>query len=197
MDYKKALVITGRTVTALLLAFALLVSAFAVFSVLAFDRPDGKGVFGHKFLRVTSDAMTGAMETGDVAVVETVDTAQLQPGDIIAYKSMGHEDYGEVIFRQIEEPITYEGEPAFLTISLKTGETETAPALAERVVGRFTSALPQAGAFASFLRTPGGYCLLILLPYLLVLLVLALHTALLLEKRRAAQANTPPSHAGG
>lgn len=189
--YKKALVVAGRILLILLAVFALLSSAFAVFAVAVFDKNEGNGFLGYKFNRVLDDSMTGVAEAGDMAVMELVEPSALQVGDIISYKSINPEGYGEVLIREILETTTYDGKPAFLTGTRKDGAVESYPALEERVIGRFRFALPRAGTLADFIKSPGGYFLLILLPYLLILLPLGARIALLrLRYRQEAQLET-------
>lgn len=168
---KKAFRVTATILKSLLFAFAAVVMVFTVISVTSFDRDSGSGLFGYKFFIVLSDSMKDTFAVGDVAISKTVDTSGLSEGDIITFKSIDPENYGEVVTHKIRSVTTYEGKKAFVTYGTTTGSSDAYPALEEKVIGQYSTKITSAGYVFQFLKSPAGYFTLIFIPFLILIIM--------------------------
>ena len=155
----------------LVVLFAVGMMVFTIFSVNTFDRND-RAVFGHKMYIVLSDSMSATdFDAGDLVIVKEVDPATLKAGDIVSFVSQNAESYGQITTHKIREKVvTDSGEPGFITYGTTTGIDDEGVVTYPYVQGKYVLALPKLGTFFQFLKTPQGYLLCILLPFLLLIL---------------------------
>ena len=142
---------------------------FTIVSVNFFNRED-TSLFGYKLYIVLSDSMKQEFEVGDIAVSKEVD-ASLKEGDIITFKSIDPESYGEVFTHKIRNITTYKGNLAYTTYGTTTNKNDEYPVLAKDVIGQYAFRLPKMGYFFQFLKTPLGYLTIIFIPMLLLLIM--------------------------
>ena len=177
MRVKKALNITLRVLTTVILIFSICVMIFTIISVNTVGKD--ADFLGYKPYIVLSDSMQDTFEVGDLSISRATDVEMLEPGDIITFKSIDPSNYGEVVTHKIREITTYEGEPAFVTYGTTTG---VYPVPFDNVIGEYQFRLPKMGYFFEFLISPTGYVVVILIPFLLLILLQAIHFIKLLRQ---------------
>lgn len=167
---KKILNLIKNIIVWLILAAAVGMMVFTIFSVSTFDRND-RSVFGYKFFIVQSDSMSATdFDAGDIVFVKEVDPSTLQEGDIISYISQDANNYGETITHKIRSLTTdEEGNPGFITYGTTTNIEDETVVTYMYVLGKYTGRLPKVGTFFAFLKTTPGYILCILIPFLLLI----------------------------
>ena len=90
---------------------------------------------------------------------------------IIAFTSQDPKNYGVTVTHKIRSLTTNEnGEPGFITYGTTTDTDDEAIVTYPYVQGKYVMALPKVGTFFTFLRTPQGYILFILIPFLLLIM---------------------------
>ena len=162
---------TVRTVgTWVVFAFALLMLIFTVTSTLTFNKTS-RSLFGVHLFTVMSDSMSKTdFSAGDLIFVRDVDPDTLSEGDIITFTSTSPAAYGETVTHKIRARTTdAAGRPAFVTYGTTTDTDDDAPVTYPYIIGRYVGRLPALGYLFHFLRTPAGYILLILLPFILLI----------------------------
>lgn len=168
---KKAWTIISAILVWLLVIVAVGMMVFTIVSVNTFDRND-RAVFGHKMYIVLSDSMSATdFSAGDLVVVKEVDPSSLQEGDIVAFVSQSAENYGQTMTHKIRSrTATAAGEPGFVTYGTTTGVDDEGIVTYPYVQGKYVFAIPKLGSFFTFMKTPVGYLVCILLPFLLLIL---------------------------
>ena len=165
---KKALQIAGKVLSWVLIVFIIFIVLFIVVSALTVGRENAT-LFGYKPYVVLSDSMEGVFSAGDMIVSRETDVETLKAGDIITFYSTSTDNYGEVVTHKIRSVTSVGGEAAFVTYGVATDTDDQALVLADNVIGEYVFRIPKLGYFYQFMMSPLGYCLLILLP--LVILV--------------------------
>jgi len=195
---KKALGITGKVLSWILIAVTVLVMIFTVFSVMTFDRND-RNLFGTRFYIVLSDSMSPSennkndkirFNAGDIVLIRNVDNAgELQPGEVIAFISQNEESFGKTVTHMIRERReNSEGKLiGYVTYGTNSGTNDKALVEPEYVLGRYSGKLPGVGHFFSFLRTTPGYIVCILVPFLLLILWQGVNTVRLFKQYKREQ----------
>lgn len=168
---KKARKILSTVLVWLVVLFAVGMMIFTIVSVNIFDRND-RAVFGHKMYIVLSDSMSATdFSAGDLVVVKEVDPSTLREGDIVAFMSQSTDSYGQTMTHMIRSvTTTLNGEPGFITYGTTTGIDDEGIVTYPYVQGKYVFAIPKLGAFFTFMKTPVGYLVCILLPFLLLIL---------------------------
>lgn len=168
---KKAVKILSSVLVWMVVLFAVGMMIFTIISVNTFDRND-RAVFGHKMYIVLSDSMSATdFAAGDLVVVKEVDPSTLREGDIIAFMSQGSDSYGQMMTHKIRTRTTTEnGEPGFITYGTTTGVDDEGIVTYPYVQGKYVFAIPKLGSFFTFMKTPIGYLVCILLPFMLLIL---------------------------
>lgn len=167
---KKAWHIISQILVWMVVILAVFMMIFTVISVNTFDRND-RSILGYRAYIVLSDSMSKTdFDAGDLVLVKKVDPATLQPGDIIAYRSQNTENYGKTVTHKIRELTTDgNGNAGFITYGTTTDTNDETIVTYPFVMGKYQFALPKVGTFFQFLRTPQGYIVCILLPFLLLI----------------------------
>ena len=168
----KALKILRSVLVWAVVALAVGMMIFTVVSVSTFDRAD-RNLFGYKAFIVLSDSMSKTdFDAGDLVLVREVDASTLQEGDIIAYTSQNTTNYGETVTHKIRRLTTAaNGEPGFVTYGTTTDTDDETIVTYPYVLGKYQGHIPKVGTFFRFLKTPQGYIICILLPFLLLILI--------------------------
>ncbi len=166
---KKILNITVTVAVWVILAFAIGIMIFTIFSVNTFDKPD-TSVFGYRFFIVQSDSMAAThFNAGDLIVTKEVDVRELKEGEVITFWSQNEESYGETVTHMIREVKHHpDGSIGFVTYGTTTDVNDEAEATV--VYGRYQTHFPGIGHFFAFLKTVPGYIICILIPFLLLIL---------------------------
>lgn len=169
-------------------ALAVGMMIFTVVSVSTFDRAD-RNLFGYKAFIVLSDSMSKTdFDAGDLVLVREVDASTLQEGDIIAYTSQNTTNYGETVTHKIRRLTTAaNGEPGFVTYGTTTDTDDETIVTYPYVLGKYQGHIPKVGTFFRFLKTPQGYIVCILLPFLLLILMEGIRCIRLFRQYKAEQ----------
>ncbi len=195
---KKALGIVSKVLTWILIAVAVFMMIFTIFSVLTFDRND-RNLFGIRFYIVLTDSMSPSennkddkirFNAGDIVLIKNVDDAKaLEPGDVIAFISQNSTSYGETITHMIRERrLNSDGDLlGYVTYGTNTGTNDEALVEPEYVIGEYAGKLPAVGKFFQFLKTTPGYIVCILVPFLLLILWQGVNTVKLFKRYKQEQ----------
>ena len=185
---KKAWKIISTALVWMVVAVAVFMMIFTIISVNTFDRND-REVFGLRFYITLSDSMSATdFDAGDLVVVKEVDPTTLQVGDIIAYQSQNSENYGATVTHKIRAKTTdANGNPGFITYGTTTGVDDETVVTYPFILGKYQLALPQVGTFFQFLKTPQGYIVCILIPFLLLIIYQGLNCVKVFKMYKAEQ----------
>ena len=172
----------------LLVLVAVAMMVFTVVSVNTFDRND-RDIFGLRCYIVLSDSMSATdFDAGDLVLVKEVDPTTLQEGDIIAYQSQNSENYGATVTHKIRAKTRDKnGNPGFITYGTTTGVDDETVVTYPFILGKYQMALPKVGTFFQFLKTPQGYIVCILIPFLLLILYQGLNCVKIFKMYKAEQ----------
>ena len=172
----------------LVVVMAVTMMVFTIVSVNTFDRND-RDIFGFRCYIVLSDSMSATdFDAGDLVLVKEVDPTTLKEGDIIAYQSQNSKNYGATVTHKIRSKTTDKnGNPGFITYGTTTGVDDENVVTYPFVLGKYQMALPGVGTFFQFLKTPQGYIVCILIPFLLLILYQGLNCVKIFKLYKAEQ----------
>ena len=185
---KKAWKIISTAFVWVMVVVAVSMMIFTIVSVNTFNRND-RDIFGLRFYIVLSDSMKATdFDAGDLVVVKEVDPTTLQEGDIIAYQSQNSENYGATVTHKIRAKTTdANGNPGFITYGTTTGVDDETVVTYPFILGKYQTALPKVGTFFQFLKTPQGYIVCILIPFLLLIIYQGLNCVKVFKLYKAEQ----------
>jgi len=185
---KKAWNIISTVLVWLVVALAVFMMIFTIVSVNTFNRND-RDLFGLRFYIVLSDSMAATdFDAGALVVVKEVDPTTLQEGDIIAYQSQNSENYGQTVTHKIRAKTTdANGNPGFITYGTTTGVDDETVVTYPFILGKYQTALPKVGTFFQFLKTPQGYIVCILIPFLILIIYQGLNCVKIFKLYKAEQ----------
>lgn len=185
---KKAWKIISTTLAWLVVAVAVFMMIFTIISVNTFNRND-RNLFGLRFYVVLSDSMSATdFDAGDLVLITEADPTTLQEGDIIAYQSQNSENYGQTVTHKIRSKTTdANGNPGFITYGTTTGVDDETVVTYPFILGKYAFALPGVGTFFQFLKTPQGYIICILIPFLLLIIYQGLNCVKIFKMYKAEQ----------
>ena len=185
---KKALRILKTVFVWLVILMAVGMMVFTVVSVNTFDRND-RDLFGYKAFIVLSDSMSAThFDAGDLVLVKEVDPSTLKEGDIISYRSQNAENFGETVTHKIRR-LTRDakGEAGFVTYGTTTGKDDEVIVTYTDILGKYQTHIPNVGSFFQFLKTPQGYIICILIPFLLLILIQGMNCIRLFRRYKREQ----------
>ena len=167
---------------------AVFMMIFTIVSVKTFDRND-RSLFGYRAYIVLSDSMSATdFDAGDLVLVKKVDPTSLQEGDIIAYQSQNSENYGATVTHKIRCKTTDpNGDPGFITYGTTTGVDDASVVTYPLILGKYRFHLPKVGTFFQFLKTPQGYIVCILIPFLLLIIYQGLNCVRIFKRYKQEQ----------
>ncbi len=185
---KKAWKIISTALVWIVVVIAVLMMIFTIVSVNTFDRND-RDLFGFRCYIVLSDSMSATdFDAGDLVLVKKVDPTTLKEGDIIAYQSQNSENYGATVTHKIRAKTTdANGNPGFITYGTTTGVDDETVVTYPFILGKYQVALPKVGTFFEFLKTPQGYIVCILIPFLLLIIYQGLNCVKIFKMYKAEQ----------
>ena len=171
-----------------MVAISVFMMVFTIVSVNTFNRND-RNLFGMRFYIVLSDSMSATdFDAGDLVIVKEVDPTTLQEGDIIAYQSQNSENYGATVTHKIRaKTVDANGNPGFITYGTTTGVDDETVVTYPFILGKYQSALPNVGTFFQFLKTPQGYIVCILIPFLALIIYQGLNCVKIFKLYKAEQ----------
>ncbi len=191
--YEKILSIFAWLAFVLSLIMAIL-TIFSSFS----DETNGKEIFKRKFLIVQSDSMSRStisenekifFNTGDIVVIKTnFNTSDFKEGDVISFFSYNQDSYGKTLTHKIRSVkrnangvlIGYE------TYGINTGISDGALVVEEAIIGQYVGKIKGIGNIFSFLKTPQGYYLSVLIPLVLLIVFFSIKVGKYLGERAGA-----------
>jgi signal peptidase len=153
-------------------ALAVLVIALAVFAVWQISSND------LEFRVVASDSMEPAIHKGDVILISGASLSSLKVGDIIAFGQ------GKVYNTSRIIEVLPEG---FRTKGDADNNANIVIANRQDVLGKVLFAVPYMGHIGSFVRTPMGFALMILIPAVLIIFYEALKIKREIDKERKSR----------
>ena len=185
---RKALKITKNILVWAVVILAVFMMVFTIVSVNTFDRND-REIFGMRCYIVLSDSMSATdFSAGDLVLVKKVDPTTLEVGDIIAYQSQNTENYGATVTHKIRaKAVDENGNPGFITYGTTTGVDDATVVTFPFILGKYQTSLPKVGTFFQFLKTPQGYIICILIPFLLLILYQGLNCVRVFKRYKADQ----------
>jgi len=185
---KKAWKIISTVLVWLVVIVAVFMMIFTIISVNTFNRND-RNLFGFRFYVVLSDSMSKTdFDAGDLVLIKEVDPTTLQEGDIIAYQSQNSENYGQTVTHKIRAKTTdANGNPGFITYGTTTDVDDETVVTYPFILGKYQTALPKVGTFFQFLKTPQGYIVCILIPFLLLIIYQGLNCVKIFKMYKAEQ----------
>lgn len=185
---KKVWKIISTVLVWAVVVIAVLMMIFTIVSVNTFDRND-RDIFGLRFYIVLSDSMSATdFDAGDLVLIKEVDPTTLQEGDIIAYQSQNAENYGQTVTHKIRAKTTdANGNPGYITYGTTTGVDDETVVTYPFILGKYQMALPKVGTFFQFLKTPQGYIVCILIPFLLLIIYQGLNCVKIFKMYKAEQ----------
>ncbi|MBO7252634.1 MAG: signal peptidase I [Oscillospiraceae bacterium] len=185
---KKVWDVISTVFVGIVVVIAVSMMIFTIVSVNTFNRGD-RDIFGFKAFIVMSDSMSKTdFDAGDLVVIKEVDPSTLESGDIITYQSQNSHNYGENVTHKIRSrTTTLDGNPGFITYGTTTDTDDEAIVTYPYVQGKYIFALPKVGTFFNFLRTPQGYFLFILIPFLMLVIHQGLNVIKAFRAYKAAQ----------
>ncbi len=185
---KKAWKIISTALVWIVVVIAVLMMIFTIVSVNTFNRND-RNIFGFRCYTVLSDSMSATdFDAGDLVLVKEVDPTTLKEGDIIAYQSQNSENYGATVTHKIRAKTTdANGNPGFITYGTTTGVDDETVVTYPFILGKYQLALPKVGTFFQFLKTPQGYIVCILIPFLLLIIYQGLNCVKTFKLYKAEQ----------
>lgn len=184
----KALKVIRSIFVWLVVAIAVCMMIFTIVSVSTFDRSD-RSLFGYKAFIVLSDSMSKTdFDAGDLVLIKEVDPATLKEGDIIAYTSQNTDNFGKTVTHKIRSLTkTEDGEPGFITYGTTTDTDDETIVTYPYVLGKYQTRVPKVGKFFQMLKTPQGYIIFILLPFLILILMEGVRCIRLFKQYKAEQ----------
>ncbi len=188
LSMKKAWKIISTALVWSVVVIAVIMMIFTIVSVNTFDRND-RDIFGLRCYIVLSDSMSATdFDAGDLVLVKEVDPTTLQEGDIIAYQSQNSENYGATVTHKIRAKTTdANGNPGFITYGTTTDVDDETVVTYPFILGKYQMALPKVGTFFQFLKTPQGYIVCILIPFLLLIIYQGLNCVKIFKMYKAEQ----------
>ena len=185
---KKVMNIIKTTLVWLVVLLAVSMMIFTVVSVTTFNRND-RDLFGYKMYIVNSDSMAKTdFDAGDLILVKEVNPNTLKVGDIITFMSQDTESFGETVTHKIRKLTTdADGNPGFVTYGTTTGVDDEKVVTFPFILGKYQTALPKVGTFFQFLKTPQGYIVCILIPFLLLIIYQGLNCVKIFRMYKAEQ----------
>ena len=185
---KKAWKIISNILVWAVVAVAVFMMIFTIISVNTFNRND-RNLFGFRFYIALSDSMSKTdFDAGDLVLVKEVDPTTLQEGDIIAYQSQNSENYGATVTHKIRAKTTdANGNPGFITYGTTTNVDDETVVTYPFILGKYQTALPKVGTFFQFLKTPQGYIVCILIPFLMLIIYQGLNCVKIFKMYKAEQ----------
>ena len=185
---KKAWKTISTVLVWLVVIVAVFMMIFTIISVNTFNRND-RNLFGFRFYVVLSDSMSKTdFDAGDLVLIKEVDPTTLQEGDIIAYQSQNSENYGQTVTHKIRAKTTdANGNPGFITYGTTTDVNDETVVTYPFILGKYQMALPKVGTFFQFLKTPQGYIICILIPFLLLIIYQGLNCVKIFKMYKAEQ----------
>ena len=131
--------------------------------------------FGYNLYYILTGSMEPEISAGDIIVGKTVNTAELEVGDVVVYNGIEGDTKGKVITHKITDILTEEGETVFITKG-NANSIADPPVKPDQIISKMKFKIPFAGAVFSVVNSRIGFFIIIILPlgFLLVSEVISL-----------------------
>lgn len=118
-------------------------------------------------LIVLTDSMYPEIKSGDLIICKTVDTADIEVGDVISfYDPAGNGT--SVVTHEVVEILEEDGKISFRTKGINNNTEDRLPVPAEKVIAEYADIrIPGAGNIAIFMQRTEGLILCVILPIVL------------------------------
>lgn len=174
------------------LILALLIAVATIFA--SFSGDNGKEVFGVRMFIVQSDSMSapeGQVEdvyfnAGDLIFVKKAeDSTNLKEGQVITFVSYNPDSYGKIITHRIREVrVSPSGKTiGYVTYGIRTGVNDQSVVSPETVIGVYEGKLAGVGNIFTFLKTPQGFALSVMIPSVLIIIYFSISIGRALGKK--------------
>lgn len=185
---KKTLSIIKTVLVWLVVALAVFMMIFTIFSVSVFNKSD-REFFGYKFYTVLTDSMSKTdFNAGDIVVVKFVDPTTLEEGDIITYISQNTENFGEPITHKIrKKTVDANGDLGYITYGTTTNTDDEIIVTTPFIQGKYQFRIAGLGHFFQFLKTPQGYFVCIFIPFMLLIVYQGINCIILFRRYKKEQ----------
>ena len=168
---KKAWEIIKSVMVWVIVAISAFMMIFTMISSKTFNRTD-KDFLGYRMFIVMSDSMKKTdFKAGDLVIVKQVDPTTLDVGDIITFYDPTDFSYKKTISHKIKElAVDEDGNPGFKTYGTTTGAVDDWVVTYPLILGEYKMHIPNAGHFFNFMKTPAGYVVCILTPFMALMI---------------------------
>lgn len=200
----KVLSVILRVFAWIVVAFAAFIMIFTIFSKSVYDKSDGSDVFGFRFLSVLSNSMSKSeinkndkvhFDTDDIIIIKemkdaTKDGKEYKAGDIIAFNTMKEIDGKKqmvTVTHKIHEVVNVNGQIQYVTYGTNTGAIDESKVSPVDIIGEYVGKIPNGHLFLTYLRSPMGYIICILIPFLLLIGYNGLNCILLFRRYKKEQ----------
>ena len=120
-------------------------------------------LWGFDLRTVLSGSMSPTFDAGSLVVIKPVEAASIKVNDVIAFRSPEFAD-GTVVTHRVVEVKSKGGMLSFMTKGDANEEPDDSLVPSGSVVGRVIFHIPLFGYVASFVRTPLGFILCLVIP---------------------------------
>lgn len=203
---KKVFGIVLKVITWLVVIFTVFVMVFTIVSTTAFDKQNGQGIFGFKFLSVLSDSMSKSdknadmdvhFTTEDIVIIKTTkdafkDGLEYKEGDIIAFNTQ-KEIKGKMqtvtVTHMVHSVIKNdEGKViGYKTFGTNTGSIDKEDVEPQNILGKYVGKIPKGATMLAYLKTVPGYIVCILVPFLVLIGYNGLNCIMLFRRYKKEQ----------
>ncbi|MBQ4428054.1 MAG: signal peptidase I [Oscillospiraceae bacterium] len=160
---KNALTILASVV---LWAIILIAALFAFTTLATRDTNNVANIAGFTPLSVLSDSMKPTFNQGDLIIIHTVDPKTLNEGDIITFHTIINNEY-TLNTHRISKIADNNGVRSYTTMGDNNNGIADSHIIADGdIVGKYVTRLPGVGNVMSFLSSPIGFLIVIVLPML-------------------------------
>ena len=192
--------VIGKVFTWLIVIFAACMMIFTILSTTVFNKNDGTDVFGYRFMSVLSNSMSKSEKnandkvhfcTEDIIIVKEMkdankDGREYKAGDIIAFNTYKEGKFVTVTHRILEVK-NNDGMIEYVTYGTNTGAVDDTTVTPENVIGTYAGKIPKGALFLAYLKSPLGYIICILIPFLLLIGYNGLNCIILFRRYRREQ----------
>ena len=127
-------------------------------------------LWGLKFVTIMGGSMGPALPAGSVAVVQPVDSRDVEVGDVIAF-SPEKEQKATIVTHRVVEVLALDNVLTFQTKGDNNKEPDRNAVTSANVMGKVRFHIPLLGYILHLIKQPLGYGLLICLPAIVIILV--------------------------
>ena len=182
----------GILLSVLLWAIILITALFTFTTLATKDTNHVSSLAGFTPLVVKSQSMAPTFNEGDMIIIKKCDPSKLVVGDIITFHAIINNEYALNTHR-IESISGEKDNPKFTTKGDNNAVADTKIVSANDVVGKYVCRLAVLGRLISFLSSPAGFLIVIVLPMLLFFIYQVYHLVMVsinLKKAIAAEEAT-------